>query len=254
MVRLGDCTDLPRDVATYLDVLVSALESNLGPRLHAACLYGSLATRSFIPGASDVDVVAVTRESPSRAERLSLAKELSHDNLPCPARKLEFVLYAEAAARDPAGASSFDLNLNTGAGMEDAVAFDPATEPSHWFVIDRAICRELGCSLMGPPPREVFAPVPDRAVLYALSDSLSWHREHEPAAINTVLAACRAWRFALERTWSPKDEAASWAAFRYSDPELLRAALRARATGSPEELDPGRVRGLLEHVGSVLGP
>ncbi|MGH2694530.1 MAG: aminoglycoside adenylyltransferase domain-containing protein [Actinomycetota bacterium] len=252
MMRLGDCNDLPRPLATYLEALVSVLETHLGARLRAVCVYGSVATGSFVPGASDVDVVAVTERSPSRAERLSLAERLSHDSLPCPARKLEFVLYAAGAARDPAGADSFDMNLNTGAGMEDDVSLDPATQPRHWFVIDRAICRDLGCSLLGPPPGEVFAPVPEGALLDALLRSLRWYAEHEPSDANTALAACRAWRFAVERRWAPKDEAASWAAERYSDPELIRIAIRARSDGLPASLDRDRVRELLEHVRSVV--
>ena len=49
--------------------------------------------------------------------------------------------------------SQFELNFNTGCDVEDHLSLDPGEEASHWFVLDIAMGRELGCGLVGPALR-----------------------------------------------------------------------------------------------------
>ena len=128
----------------YVSELVRVLQARLGDRLVAVWQIGSGALGGWDPATSDVDVQAVSAPL-SRPELEALAAELSA--VPCPVRGLEFVLYADPPA--------FQLNLNTGPGMEHHEGYDPAAEPRFWFVLDLEIAREHAKPLVGPHPREL---------------------------------------------------------------------------------------------------
>jgi hypothetical protein len=171
-----------------------------------------------------VAVVAAGPLTHARKERL--ADRLAHRRLPCPARKLELVVYERR--RLAAGDVSFELDLNTGPGLHEWRT-DPATAPAHWFVLDVAIARDRAPALAGPPATEVF-PEQDRGrVLHALRESLDWHLDHaeaEPA--DKVLNACRAWRFVTEGMWASKTDAGRWATAQMDDPTVVKQALDHR--------------------------
>ncbi len=90
----------------------------------------------------------------------------------CPTRGLEFVLYSREAVAQAARRPRFEINLNAGPEMDYHLSFDPASEPSHWFVLDISIGGEYWLPLVGPPAAEVFAPLPPGLVLDAVEDSL----------------------------------------------------------------------------------
>ena len=117
--------------------------------LDAVYLVGSAAQGAYEHGRSDVDVIAVTTRPSSRAEKEALAE--AAESLPCPARKLELVVYARGAERH-------ELNVNTG----ELVHFDPDDDPAFWFVLDRSIAEQHAVPLLGPPWPDVFPPVPGR--------------------------------------------------------------------------------------------
>lgn len=101
-------------------------------------------------------------------------------------------------------------SVNTGADERDHLALDPGEELSHWFLIDIAVARELGRSLIGPPPAQVFSPIPKLWRLEAIGESLAWHQQHEPASANTMLNACRGWRYAATGESGSKRAGATW--------------------------------------------
>jgi hypothetical protein len=234
----------------YLSRVVERLREPLGSELHAVVLGGSAALGAYEPGRSDLDVIAVCASPLPETLARDLARALSHRALPCPARRLELVVMTRAAAAGDPRASAFELDLNTGADEADHVGLDPAAEAAHWFVVDRSIARARGRALFGPAPRDVLAPVPRGEVLVALGDSLDWHAIHESTSPNSVLNACRAWRWTRTGRWTSKRAAAEWARERMSDPAAIEAALAARATG--EALDPGTVAGFVDAVRAVL--
>jgi predicted nucleotidyltransferase len=186
---------IPRELAGYLDELVTRL-SHAGD-LHAVYLIGSAASGDYEHGRSDVDVVAVTETSLSEGERRKLVD--AAESLPCPARKLELVVY-------PLGSDRHEINLNTG----EKVSFDPAEDPPFWFVLDRAIAQEHAIVLAGPPWNEVFEPVSREALVDALGQALDWQDENEPVGRSAVLNACRAWMWLETGEWRSKREAAAW--------------------------------------------
>jgi hypothetical protein len=178
-----------------------------------------------------------------------LTRRLTHRVLPCPARLLELVCYARDAVDPASRHPRFELNFNTGRAIVDHLALDPAEESSHWFLLDIAFGRELGVALLGPPPAEIFAPVPRVWTLEALADSLAWHAAHEPASVNAVLNACRSWRFAATGVFGSKRDGAAWAHGQPGCPTIVDDLLRGTRAA---EIDLSSVRQLVAIAGAAV--
>jgi hypothetical protein len=232
------------EVREYHVELTARLSKILAERLLGVYAAGSFALGDFDPTRSDLDVIAVCRGMVTAAEKSSIVDALRQEVLPCPARKLELVLYPEETARVPSARAGFLLNLNTGPGSELRVDLAPGEIEEHWFPIDRAVVREAGRALAGPPPDELFAPLPRAVLLSVVRDALAWHRAAGDA--NAVLNACRSLRWARTGLWSSKGEAGGWALDEVSDRELVAIALGRRAqTGMPDQ---GRVAAFVDWV------
>ena len=191
----------------------------LGPDLTGVYLLGSAALGDYRAGRSDLDLAVVVARRLGEPEKERLAGRLDHRTLPCPARKLELVVYERDRLRRED--VSFELDLNTGPGLHEWRG-DPSASPRHWFVLDVAIGREHATALAGPPAREVFPEQGRGEILRALRESLDWQADlAEPGDL--VLNACRTWRFVEECAWSSKSEAARWAMRRSPDPSIVRA-------------------------------
>ncbi|MEA2346461.1 MAG: hypothetical protein QOG62_248 [Thermoleophilaceae bacterium] len=170
--------------------------------------------------------------------------------LPCPARRLELVLYPAAELREPSRRPAFDLNLNTGADGVDHAGLDPGAEASHWFLIDLSIARQAGRALAGPPPQRVFPELPRDWLLEAILESIEWHAGNSPGTPSAVLNACRGWNFAATGTWTSKPAAGAWAATRVDGPQrvVIEAAMEARELGSEEPVEGHSEVGLAPHI------
>ena len=239
-----------RDAAALLGRL-------LGDDLEAVYLGGSGALGGVSATTqSDVDVVAVCAVAPAERLRQAIVDGLGELAMSWPVRGLEFVLYTRAAVAAPADRPGFEINLDVGPRMPYHLSLDPAAEPAHWFVLDLAILRQAGRPLAGPPARDLVGPIPRRRLLEALRESLAWHGAHEPALQQSVLNACRGWRFTEEGVWSSKDDAGAWALARTDDPATVDAALAIRHGDRSRSLDPARVdafqRRVLDRVEHTL--
>lgn len=219
---------LPEPETSYLCLLVALLHGLLADRLVAVYLFGSGSYGDYDPGPSDLDVQAVVDGILEPAQRTQLIEMLDHTAFPCPARRLEFVCYDVRDVAPPDRHPQFQLNLNTGSDLARHVSTDPSTEPSHWFLLDLAIGRDLGRALYGPSPTDLLAEVPRTWQLSAILDSLSWHDASEPATPNRVLNACRSWRYAETEIWGSKRQGARWVATHYPDLTVVSAALSSR--------------------------
>jgi hypothetical protein len=191
---------------------LAELSARLGGA-RAVYLIGSPALGAYRPGRSDLDVLAVVDAPLAAAQRERIVACCSHDALPCPARRLELVVYTAEQVAAPARDQRWELNLNTGAGTPLHAGADPTAEPWHWFVLDLAQAREHAIALAGPPARELIGPVPRALALDAHAESVAWYARHEPGEA-ALLAAARAWRYAEEGVWSSKRDAWAWAAQR----------------------------------------
>jgi predicted nucleotidyltransferase len=191
-------------LAQYLSEFVSRLERRLGDRLMAAWVVGSGALGELDRERSDIDVQAVSSTRLPHAELEALVAVLSHDALPVPMRGLEFVLYAREDLDDPAG-PRFQLNLNTGPGMEHHEGYDADAEPRFWFTLDVAIAREHARPLVGPSPAAFLPVLPRELVLAAHRDSIAWYRANVPELAAVTEARARAWE--TDGRWISKGEA-----------------------------------------------
>jgi hypothetical protein len=240
------------DERGYLDAVTARVRSELGPSVSAVTLVGSAGAGWYEPGVSDLDVAVVVRHALEPERGRSLAAGLSHARLPCPARRLELVVYRRAELADPGPAVPFELNLNTGRGMSDHVGLRPGAEPAHWFLLDLSIARERSMPLYGPPLRSLVGEIPRALVLDALRASLDWYARGEPDAAATVLAACRAWHYAEEGEWASKRDAAEWAAARLPDPGPVHAAVTLRGGGTAPWPSAGEAAGLAARARAAL--
>ncbi|KAH8433131.1 uncharacterized protein LDX57_010765 [Aspergillus melleus] len=237
---------LPEEVEAYLEEVVKRLIDHLKDQLVGVYLFGSASNDAYEPGLSDLDVQAVVKNPLDTVEKQAVISRLNQDVLPCPATKLEFVVYAQSSVSPTSRHPRFELNLNTGPHQPDHVSLDPANEASHWFLLDIAMGRQLGRSLHGPAATEAFGAIPRRYILEAIANSLEWHQANELNSPNSVLNACRGWRFIMTGEFSSKLDGAKWAMQQPDCPAIVERAVAARKTGG--ELPAAQVMTLYERV------
>jgi hypothetical protein len=241
---------LDEDASAYVRELVRRARGVL-PDLVGSYLIGSGALGDYVPGGSDVDVNLVVPDELARARKEELVRRVAHDALPCPAAKLELVVYRIEVLKQPVRVHEYELNLNTGRDLNDLILYDFRKDDPHWFVLDAAIARERGETITGPDISTLISEIPRAQIVEALRDSIAWHRAHE-ATYLTVLNACRSWRYAVEGTWVSKTEAARWASSRSMHRDLIEAALDARSAGRAGHVGPDATGRFLDEVLSAL--
>ena len=191
--------------AAVEEVYLAELVARLGD-VRAVYLSGSAALGAYEPGRSDLDVLVVA-DAP--VDVAGLVERCSHHALPCPARKLELVVYTPEQVAAPSRDQRWELNLNTGAAEQHA-GTDPSAEPWFWFVLDLALARRHGIALRGPAPGELIGAAQRELVLAAMAEAVTWYVRNEPGE-GTLLAAARAWRYAEEGDFVSKRDALQWA-------------------------------------------
>jgi hypothetical protein len=236
----------------YLADLAATAAGVLGNRLIGAYALNSIARDNYLPGRSDLDVALVVSEAMDTPTKRRLADALRHSSLPCPAPRLELVVYRREVVEDPGSAPDFELNLNSGSAISDHLTMDPADEPRHWFVLDLAAAADAAVPIIRSAPVGLFGRVARPVALDALLASRAWHAQHDAAAPNRVLNDCRAWLYAAEGRWSTKAEAAAWAVSVGGDAELIGHAASLRAGERRDPLDSIRVHRFSERVGKVI--
>lgn len=240
-----------RDVADFGAAVGARLRRVLDDDLVGVYFVGSVALGGYVPGESDIDIIAVSADPIADEVKHQVTEGLLDEAARCPARGLEFTLYRWEVASAPPRATDFEVNVNGGPRMPVAVHLVAAHEPAFWYVLDRAIAHRYGVSIAGPPPRDVFADAPRQKLLHAMVESMRWHRANEGATLYSVLNACRAWRFAEEDVIGSKLDGAAWARTRWRDPHVVDAAVRLRQ-GRSAVLDATPVHALLDHVEQAL--
>jgi hypothetical protein len=169
-----------------------------------------LALGDYRSGRSDIDLMGVVARSEDFDLRRRLARQLDHQALSCPAAGLEFVLYPLTTLAGPTLDAAYLLNLNTGSALPPVTSSHPGDGPAFWYAIDRAITRQSGTPLYGPPPPQLFAELPFDDLLRILIASVEAHGDPQEGHLldNAVLNCCRALSFARDRRWYAKVEAA----------------------------------------------
>ncbi len=255
------------EVEQYLAALVAEARSVLGDGLVGAYAAGSVALGAFEPGRSDVDVALVSRAPLSPVDKQQLVARLRHEALPCPARGLELVVYRSEVARSGTAEPGFELELNTGAGMDFRVTLRPEDRPEadglFWYALDRSILHQDGMALLGPPASEMFAGPDPQALHGLLVTSLRWWMslptppgdEPAPGAEDAVLGACRALVRHRWGTWVSKVEAGRRLLLNGEEPaDLIQQSIAARSGGPPPDGARARVfqRGVLDEIARAV--
>jgi hypothetical protein len=212
---------------------------------------GSVAIGGYVPGESDIDIVALSERLIPDEAKPAAAEAVFDTTKSCPTRGLEFTLYRRDIAKSSPVGADFEINVNGGPGMDRGIHLDSRTEPGFWYVIDRAIAHRAGLVICGPPAAEVFADVSRTVLLDAMIESMQWHREHEEETFHSVLNATRAWRFAVENMLGSKLDGAAWAREQWHNGALIDAAVDLRH-GRPATVDATEINRLLDHVERTL--
>lgn len=86
--------NLPEEVEAYLEEIVQRLTDYLKDQLVGVYLFGSAGYGAYESGCSNIDVQAIVRGPLGTVDKQAVISSLNQDALPCPATKLEFVVYA----------------------------------------------------------------------------------------------------------------------------------------------------------------
>lgn len=211
----------------YLDELAERLRGLFGADLLGIYVGGSWALGGYEPPESDLDVAVVISEPLSDEAAEGLVSALRHEALPCPARRLELVVYTKESVGRASTEPGFELNLNTGAGLPFRADREPQPGERHWFAIDRAVLAAHGLALFGPPAEDVFAPIPPDQLRPVLASVLRWYERHAPDSEDAALNAGRSLRFLRDGVWLPKPALRPWAAAQPGTrAEILTRAVR----------------------------
>ena len=205
-----DVVPVPQEVTRYLQAVTARIHDVFGDHVVGVYTTGSLALGDYRPGRSDIDLMAVVAGSPDLDLRRHLVRQLDHHVLACPAAGLEFVLYPLITVSRPTLEAGYLINFNTGPALPPVTSFDPGDGPAFWYAIDRAITRQSGASLHGPPAQQLFAALPYDDLLHIVIASVEAHSDPQEGHLldNAVLNGCRALSFAHDRRWYAKIDAA----------------------------------------------
>lgn len=237
----------------YVFAVTDGLRRVLGDALAGVYLHGSAALGDFQTAGddrSDIDVLAVVSRSLTRNEKYTIAHALSPEALPCPAESLELDIVTLDSARHSEREPRFELHMVSASRNDDKVVDGARRDGNTDLLMHVAVCREHARALLGPPPPELFAPIPRTWLVEAFVEELNWAEKHASPAYQ-ILNACRAWRYAAEGVLCSKTSGGEWAQLRYGDPSVIHAALALRR-GGRHTLHEMPVRSLVEHVRAIL--
>jgi predicted nucleotidyltransferase len=212
---------LPAEVRPVLTLLLSDIQDVLGDQLLGLYLYGSLSSGDFDPASSDVDFLAVTHEAiteddPTFERLRQMHERIAASGLPF-ANHLEGSYIPEDALRRYNPATAWHPTIG------NDWPFKLGFHDANW-VIERAIVRERGVVLFGPPPETMIDPVSPQQLRDATCQQLAdvwqpriddeydhWPRPREFPAFS-VLTLCRALYTLQHGVNCSKPVAAAWAA------------------------------------------
>jgi streptomycin 3"-adenylyltransferase len=240
-----------------IEPLLAAVRNVLGEDVVGAYLFGS-AVLGGLQARSDVDVLVVSRRRTTRAEKSRLIAELL--DLSLRPRPLELTIVVKDELRPWRYPPRMDFQYGDWWRSEfergEVEPWESATNPDLASLVRMALLADT--PLLGPPPAEVFEPVPRSDYVDALVRGIDGLlRDLESDTRNVVLTLARIWSGLATDELRSKDAAADWALARL--PPRHRAVLaRARAIylGEEEErwddLGP-QMRAYVDHVVAEIG-
>ncbi len=225
--------DWDPDARALAEAVRDSLRDTLGDGLVSVIVHGSLAMDCYRPPKSDVHILAVSARELTPGERRGVAEGLiAADDARRSGAGIEISIVTAEAARAAGHPMPFEVHVSGDFGslveMREG-RFDYAahnTDPD--LAAHITVARSRGVALFGPPPTEVFAPMPWRHSLDALETDLEWALERVGEnPVYFVLNACRVLQIdALgDGTVMSKAEGARWGIDNL--PEQYRALIGA---------------------------
>jgi streptomycin 3"-adenylyltransferase len=196
--------------------LVAVLRDVLGRDLVGAYLHGSAVLGELRPR-SDLDLLAVSRRRTIGEQKRRLADRLlaiSGSDQPGSPRPLELTIVVESEVRPWRYPPSFDFQYGEWLRDEfergNVEPWPTTTNPDLASLITVVLLANR--LLLGPPPAEVFAPIPRGDYLNAIvGDIEELVRDLDRYTRNVLLTLARIWCTIATDEIRAKDEAASWA-------------------------------------------
>jgi streptomycin 3"-adenylyltransferase len=244
-------------MAAQIERLVAGVAGVLKQDLVGAYLHGSAVLGGLRPH-SDIDVIAVATRPTTHDEKRSLTALLLE--LSRRPRPIELDIVVESEIRPWRYPPAFDFHYSDllrnefeGGRLEP---WSTRTSPDLASVVTIALLG--GASLAGPPPSEVFDPVPRedfvRAILRdvdTIDEYLDWDTR------NVVLTLPRIWSAIATDDVHSKDSAAAWALPQLPDEhrhvlERARAVYRGEAAEEPWDDVLPQVRAYADYVVSAI--
>ncbi|MCP9487804.1 MAG: aminoglycoside adenylyltransferase family protein [Gaiellaceae bacterium MAG52_C11] len=240
-----------------LDQILALVREILGPDTLGVYLHGSAVLGGLRPR-SDLDVLVVSSRRSSREEKHRLADRLlAVSGAP---RPVELTIVVESEIRPWRYPPSFDFQYGDWLRREfesgNVEPWPTTTNPDLASLFTMVLLANR--SLLGPPPAEIFDPVPRGDQIRAMvGDIEALLGDLDSDTRNVLLTLARIWSTVATGEIRSKDAAADWALARM--PQAHRSVLaRARAIylGDEEErwddLEP-RVRPHADYVVAEIG-
>jgi hypothetical protein len=240
-----------RAALAFAQCLAEITSRMLGEDLLSMIVHGSLTFDDYVPGHSDIDLLAIVARPLNDSEIESLSRTVAAERTRAPA-PVDLRVVTRGVATTPTETPPLDLYVRLKAPAPPAIEIR-RQEPD--LLVELSICREHGHALLGPAPPQLIEPVsPERVLGVGDAQLARWQSltDDAPYAALMVLTACRIWRFNEERIHCSKSAAGQWALTRDPSLHAVRDALRQR-TGDPVSVEPAEIARLLEIVrGSVV--
>ncbi|MBV9142449.1 MAG: DUF4111 domain-containing protein [Pseudonocardiales bacterium] len=245
------------DVDRILDTLIDQVRKNLPDQFVGMYLYGSLSSGDFDPGSRDIDFLVVTKSELSDAEMARLAD--MHASIK--AGKQPFADRLEGSYIPLDAVRRYDPEHSDHPLI--GVDWDFGVIPHGWnWVLERAIIRQSGKALAGPPPDTLIDPVsPDElraAVRHQLFDF--WGNIGEPDWLGlaayqafSILTTCRALHTLSTGTLTSKPVAAEWAGRMLGSPWKGHIAWTLEHRHDFTEHDPGPAHEFIRNTLQLVG-
>lgn len=201
---------LPHDVSEQVNRVKDTLVAGV-PALRGVYVHGSICLNDFVPGRSDVDVLALSDAPIARAERIALADALlALHGRPCP---IELSVARVEDARSLPVLCQFhfsDMWAPRYAAHDEANPLLEGAFPDDDMACHIRLTRQSGVALFGPPPEALLPVIDDDAFWHALTYDLN---DLAPLAnpVYDILTLARIVSFAHTRRILTKRQAARWA-------------------------------------------
>jgi len=238
--------------------VVETLRDALGEELIGAYLHGS-AVLGGLRAQSDVDVLAVSNRQTTPGEKRRIVGRLlalsGTDSGPAPPRPVELTLVIWSEIRPWRYPPTMDFQYGEWWREEfergELEPWGSRTNPDLAQLVTMVLLG--GAALIGPPPHQVFDPVPDGDFIDALvADIGALMDDLDSDTRNVVLTLARIWSGVVTGAIQSKDGAAEWALPRLApEHRVVLARARGNYLGTEEERWDdlqGRIRPFAEAV------